>query len=142
MKDLPSEIAEFKGPGVQELFRKGVPKIVQNRTPKKTRIIHFLGNGFGSLWGLLGDFWGCLGHLVAAWPRLGQRVEKKAQEQPKRVQKRPQDPRERPKRLPREVPKTPKEFEGVPESTQDKLRKHRESKSTRKQPNTAPPKNL
>ena len=109
-------------------------------------------------------FGAVLGHLVAAWPPLGPRGSKRdAQEQPKRVQKstgqakraaqerpnkakkaqeRPQDPRERPKKLPREVPKTPKEFEGVPESTQDKLRKHRESKSTRKQPNTAPPKNL
>ena len=105
-----------------------------------------------------------MGHLVAAWPPLGPRGSKRhAQEQPKRVQKstrwakraaqerpnkakkaqeRPQDPRERPKRIPMEVPKAPKEFEGVLGNTQDKLRKHRETKSARKQPNTAPPKNL
>ena len=105
----------------------------------------------------MGDFWGCLGApcrcLAASWarrvekggPKAAQEIPKEAQERPnkaKKAQERPQDPRERPKRLPREAPKTPKEFEGVPESTQDKLRKHREGKSARKQPNTAPPKNL
>ena len=98
----------------------------------------------------MGDFWDYLGapcRCLAA--SLAKRVEKggprAAQERPnkaKKAQERPQDLRERPKRLPREAPKTPKEFEGVPGSTQDKLRKHRESKKARKQPNAAPPKNL
>ena len=113
---------------------------------------------FGIYWA---TFAAVLGHLVAAWPPFGPRGSKRdaqeqskraldkpkraAQERPnkaKKAQERPQDPRERPKRLPRKVPKTPKEFEVVPKSTQDKLRKHRESKSARRQPNTAPPKNL
>ena len=112
----------------------------------------------------MGDFWGCLGAscrcLAASWAK---RVEKgrpkAAQESPKEhwigqksspreAQQGQEAPRETPKspreaqEAPREVRKTLKEFEGVPESTQDKLRKHHESKSARKQPNTAPPKNL
>lgn len=88
LKDLPSEIADFKGPGVQEPFRKGVPKRVQKRTPKKTRNLHFLGTVLAPLGVSWATFGAVLGHLVAAWPPFGPRGSKRdAQEQPKRVQK-------------------------------------------------------
>ena len=88
LKDLPSKIADFKGPGVQEPFRKGVPKRVQKRTPKKTRNLHFWGTFLAPLGVSWATFGAVLGHLVAAWPPFGPRGSKRdAQEQPKRVQK-------------------------------------------------------
>jgi hypothetical protein len=88
LKDFPSKIADFKGPGVQEPFRKGVPKRVQKRTPKKTRTLHFRGTILASLGVSWATFGAVLGHLVAAWPPLGPRGSKRdAQKQPKRIQK-------------------------------------------------------
>ena len=122
LKDLPSEIADFKGPGVQEPFRKGVPKRVQKRTPKKTRNLHFLGDHFGSLGGLLGDFWGCLGApcrcLAASWAK---RVEKgrprAAQESPKEHwidQKSSPREAQQGQEGPRETPRSPREAQEAP----------------------------
>ena len=87
LKDLPSEIADFKGPGVQEPFRKGVPKRVQKRTPKKTRNLHFRETILASLGVSWATFGAVLGHLVAAWPPGPRGSKRDAQEQPKRVQK-------------------------------------------------------
>ena len=64
LKDLPSEIADFEGPGVQEPYR------------------------FGSLGSLLGNFWGCLGApcrcLAAFWAKRFEKGRPRAaQESPK-----------------------------------------------------------
>ena len=57
LKDLPSKIVVFGGPGVQESLLKAAPKGIQKRTPKKTRKSHFWGVGFGVFLGLLGASW-------------------------------------------------------------------------------------
>ena len=102
LKDIVSEIADFKGPNVQEPPLKGSPKEGPKTTPKKTRTRYFWGIRVRSLEGLLGEFWGCLGApcrcLAASWAK---RVEKgstrAAQQSPKEALDRPREAKNTPR---------------------------------------------
>ena len=123
LKDLPSEIADFKGATRPRTLPKRSPEESSKKDPKKDMKFALLGDHFGSLGGLLSDFWGCLGApchcLAASWakkvekgrPRPAQESPKEhwisQKSSPREAQQGQEGPRETPRSL-REAQEAPK----------------------------------
>ena len=103
LKEVPSEIVDFKGPGILEPSQQGVLKRAQKRTPKNERISYILGVCFGLLGRLLGLSWGTLLPLCRILGQEGHKGKPKsspraAQEPPEETLDRPRDAQGQPKR--------------------------------------------
>ena len=115
LKDVPSEIVDFKGPGVQETLRQGVLKTDKKRNPKNLRTSCFLGVRFGVLGRLLGSSWGTLlpprrilgqegrkGKPKSS-PRTSKIGSRTAKTGPRAAQERPNEAHEGPRKTPKSL---------------------------------------